>query len=136
MNQEIKQILEEFEILSDWQDKYSYIIDLGKQLSPLPESEKTEANKVSGCVSQVWIISTIKDGQYYFTADSDAFIVKGLLAIVLRIFSGKTREEILSTDFQALFNKLGFANHLSPSRSNGLFAVVKRIIAFTDSESI
>jgi cysteine desulfuration protein SufE len=136
MNQEINQILEEFEILSDWQDKYSYIIDLGKQLPPMLESEKTEANKVSGCVSQVWIVSNLKDGKYHFTADSDAFIVKGLLAIVLRIFSGKTKEEVLSTDFQTLFDKLGFATHLSPSRSNGLFAVVKRIIAFADGGSI
>lgn len=131
MNEEIRQIIEEFEMFSDWQDKYSYIIDMGKNLPNLDESQKIDANKVNGCVSQVWLVSTREGDKYYFSADSDALIVKGLLAIVLRIFSGKTKEQIIHNDFQGLFNRLGFGNHLSPSRSNGIFSVINKILACT-----
>ena len=113
-----------------WQDKYSYIIDLGKKLPKLDKFQKIDANKVDGCVSQVWLVSEQKGSKYYFIADSDALIVKGLLAIVLRIFSGKTKEQILNNNFQELFDNLSLSNHLTTSRSNGLFAVVKKIISF------
>ena len=93
----------------------------------LDESHKIVANKVDGCVSQVWLVSEKRDGKYYFLADSDAFIVRGLLAIIIRVFSGATEEDILAMDFQELFDNLGLNNHLSPSRSNGLFAVVQKI---------
>ncbi|NRA73193.1 MAG: SufE family protein [Rickettsiales bacterium] len=128
MDKEIKQIIDEFEMFSDWQEKYSYIIDIGKKLPELDESQKIDANKVSGCVSQVWLIFSRAGNKYYFNADSDALIVKGLLAIVLRVFSGKTKEQIINTNFQELFEKLDLNNHLTPTRSNGLFAVVNKIV--------
>ena len=128
MNEEIRQIIEEFEMFSDWQDKYSYIIDIGKKLPKLDALQKVESNKVNVCISQVWLVYRQKGNKYYFGADSDASIVKGLLAIILRVFSGKTREQIIYNDFQELFSRLGFNNHLSPSRSNGIFAVVNKII--------
>ena len=127
MNQKIKQTIEEFELLTDWEEKYSHIIELGKKLPGLSEAQKIDSNKVNGCVSQVWLVAEQKDNKYYFYADSDAFIVKGLLAIVLRIFSGLSKEEITSTDFKELFDNLGLKDHLTPSRSNGLFAVVAKI---------
>ena len=130
MNKEITCIIKEFETFDDWQDKYFYIIDIGKKLSKLDKSQKIDANKVDGCISQIWLVSEQKNGKYYFVADSDALIVKGLLAIVLRVFSGRTKEQILRNNFQELFNNLGLANHLTPSRSNGLFAVIKKIISF------
>ena len=131
MNQEITRIIKEFETFDDWQDKYSYIIDLGKKLPNLDKSQKIDTNKVDGCVSQVWLVSERKNCKYYFAADSDALIVKGLLAITLRVFSGRTKEQILNINFRKLFDKLGLAGHLTASRSNGLFSVVKKIISFT-----
>ena len=127
MNQRIKQVIKEFELFTDWEEKYSYIIELGKKLPGLDELQKIDSNKVEGCVSQVWLVAKQKENKCYFDADSDALIVRGLLAIVLRIFSGLTKEEILNTDFQELFDNLGLKNHLTPSRSNGLFAVVGKI---------
>ena len=127
MKKEIKRIIEEFAEFDDWEDRYAYIIDLGKKMPHLDESHKIVANKVDGCVSQVWLVSEKRDGKYYFFADSDAFIVRGLLAIIIRVFYGATEEDILAMDFQELFDNLGLNNHLSPSRSNGLFAVVQKI---------
>jgi cysteine desulfuration protein SufE len=127
MNKEIKQLIDEFELFDDWEEKYSYIIELGKTLPKLNDDEKVEKNKVSGCVSQVWLISKEEDGKLYFYADSDALIVKGLLAIVIKIFSDKTRIEIQNTNFMDIFNQLDLKNHLSQSRSNGLFSVISKI---------
>ena len=127
MNQKIKQIIEDFELFTDWEEKYSYIIELGKKLPELSEEQRIDSNKVNGCISQVWLVAEQKDNKYYFYADSDAFIVKGLLAIVLRVFSGLSKEEIIGTNFKGLFDNLGLKNHLTPSRSNGLFAVVAKI---------
>ncbi|WPX96264.1 SufE family protein [Candidatus Bandiella euplotis] len=127
MNNEIKQIIQEFELFTDWEDRYSYIIDLGKKLPSLSTLEKIDANKVDGCVSQVWLTTNQKDNKYYFSADSDAIIVKGLLAIILRIFSGQTKTQILDAGFQELFKALNLETHLTPSRSNGMFAVVEKI---------
>ena len=127
MNKEIKQLIDEFELFDDWEEKYSYIIELGKTLPKLNDDEKVEKNKVSGCVSQVWLISKEEDGKLYFYADSDALIVKGLLAIVIKIFSDKTRIEIQNINFMDIFNQLDLKNHLSQSRSNGLFSVISKI---------
>ena len=127
MNKEIKQLIDEFELFDDWEEKYSYIIELGKTLPKLNDDEKVEKNKVSGCVSQVWLISKEEDGKLYFYADSDALIVRGLLAIVIKIFSDKTRIEIQNTNFMDIFNQLDLKNHLSQSRSNGLFSVISKI---------
>ena len=127
MNKEINRLIEEFESFDDWEEKYSYIIELGKKLPKLDEDEKVESNKVSGCVSQVWLVIKQNHEKLYFYADSDAMIVKGLLAIVLRIYSGKTKEEINQIDFMDTFEQLGLKNNLTPSRSNGLFSVIKKI---------
>ena len=128
MNKEIKQLIEEFEIFDDWEEKYSNIIELGKKLPKLKPNQKTDINKVSGCVSQVWLIHETINDTLYFYADSDALIVKGLLAIVIKIYSGKTREEIIQIDFMDIFNKLDLKNNLTPSRSNGLFSVISKIL--------
>ncbi|MBY0580770.1 MAG: SufE family protein [Rickettsiales bacterium] len=127
MNKEIKQLIDEFGLFDDWEEKYSYIIELGKTLPKLNDDEKVEKNKVSGCVSQVWLTSREEDGKLFFYADSDALIVKGLLAIVIKIFIGKTRIEIQNINFMDIFNQLDLKNHLSQSRSNGLFSVISKI---------
>ena len=127
MNKEINRLIEEFESFDDWEEKYSYIIELGKKLPKLDEAEKVESNKVSGCVSQVWLVIKQNHEKLYFYADSDAMIVKGLLAIVLRIYSGKTKDKINKINFEQVFTKLDLKNHLSPSRSNGLFSVIRKI---------
>lgn len=126
----IQDIKETFEFLTEWEDKYRFIIDLGKKLPAYPESERTAANKVEGCQSQVWIITKLEEGNppiMNFIADSDAHIVKGLIAIVLEIYSGKTAEEILETDALSTMAELGLDTHLSPTRKNGLSAMVQRI---------
>ncbi|RST66952.1 SufE family protein [Candidatus Aquarickettsia rohweri] len=127
MNDEINQLIEEFELFDDWEEKYSYIIELGKKLPKLDEAEKVESNKVNDCVSQVWLVIKQNHEKLYFYADSDAMIVKGLLAIVLRIYSGKTKDQINKINFEQVFNKLDLKNHLSPSRSNGLFSVIRKV---------
>jgi len=127
MNKEIKQLIDEFGLFDDWEEKYSYIIELGKTLPKLNDDEKIAKNKVSGCVSQVWLISKEEDRKLFFYADSDALIVKGLLSIVIKIYSGKTRIEIQNINFMDIFNKLDLKNHLSQSRSNGLFSVISKI---------
>lgn len=127
MNKEIKQLIEEFEIFDDWEERYSYIIELGKKLPKLKPNQKIDINKVSGCVSQTWLVHETINDAFYFCADSDALIVKGLLAIVIKIYSGKTKEEIRQIDFMDIFEKLDLKNNLTPSRSNGLFSVIKKI---------
>jgi cysteine desulfuration protein SufE len=129
---ETDKIIEEFSLFEDWEDKYSYIIDLGKKLSPLDDKHKIDHNMVVGCSSQVWLIShKDNDNKYYFLADSDAYIVKGLIAILLRIFSGKTAEEIQNINIEDFFLSLGLKQHLSPNRSNGFFAMVNNIKKLT-----
>jgi cysteine desulfuration protein SufE len=129
---ETDKIIEEFSLFEDWEDKYSYIIDLGKKLSPLDDKHKTDRNMVVGCSSQVWLIShKDKYNKYFFLADSDAYIVKGLIAILLRIFSGKTAEEIQNINIEDFFLSLGLKQHLSPNRSNGFFAMVNNIKKLT-----
>lgn len=121
---------ENFELLGAWEDRYRYLIDLGRELPPMPEDEKTEANKVRGCMSQVWLqVDASDDGvpRYYFRGDSDAHIVKGLIAVLFAAYSGKTAEEIGEVDIHAEFDKLGLSNHLSMNRRNGFFAMVERI---------
>ena len=119
--------------LDDWEDRYRYIIDLGRTLAPLPDAERTAENKVRGCASQVWLSSRIDrdDGKprFHFIGDSDALIVRGLVAIVIALFDGKTADEILATDAEATFGKLDLRAHLTAQRSNGLRALVDRIRA-------
>lgn len=128
---DIDELSENFELLDNWEDKYRYLIDLGEKLPPFAEQHRTEEWKVSGCQSQVWLVPSVaeKDGEsrLTFAGDSDAAIVRGLIAVVLMLFSGKSREEILSLDVPAVFARLGLSDHLSPSRRNGLGAMVEKI---------
>lgn len=120
-------ILETFDLLDDWEDRYRYLIDLGKQLPPLPDSARTAANKVPGCVSQVWLETSLVDGRMRFVGDSDAHIVKGLVALLIALHSDRPPAEILATDTLAAFRKLGLDAHLTPQRSNGLRSMVDRM---------
>jgi len=128
----IDEILDNFSALDDWDDRYRYVIELGRTLSPLPESAHTEANKVRGCASQVWLVTrTRPDGAngpvLEFEADSDAHIVRGLIAILFALYSGKPARDILATDALAVFDRLGLRANLTPQRSNGLRSMVERI---------
>ncbi|MGX1306869.1 cysteine desulfuration protein SufE [Amorphus suaedae] len=129
--QDIATIVEAFELIDDWEERYRYVIELGKELPPLPEDARTDANKVRGCVSQVWLdtrVSEEADGPHlHFQGDSDAHIVRGLVAIVLALYSGRTAQEILEIDPEATLATLGLREHLTPQRSNGLSAMVGRI---------
>jgi cysteine desulfuration protein SufE len=129
----IDQVVADFDLLDDWEDRYRYVIELGRRLWPLPESEHTDANKVRGCASQVWLSTNeaSRDGRLrlFFRGDSDALIVKGLVAIVIALFDGKTPEEIRAIDAEALFARLDLRSHLTTQRSNGLRALVDRIKA-------
>ena len=124
----IDELAESFELLGDWESRYGYLIDLGKQLPAMDEADKYEAHKVHGCQAQVWMkFALCDDGRIDIVADSDAFIVRGLIAVLLMIYSGRTVKEILNTDGPAVLERLQLASHLSPTRKNGLFAMVKRI---------
>jgi len=133
----IEDILENFEFLEDWEERYSYIIDLGKSLPAFPEAEKREENYVHGCQSQVWLIHQ-KDpstGKLLLLIDSDAIIVKGLAAVVLSVFNLKTAEQILATDVEAYFEKLDLIRHISPTRGNGLRAMIELIKSIAAGEA-
>ncbi len=110
-----------------WEDRYKYIIELGKELPPISEHYRTEQYLVRGCQSQVWLVHELRDGRLYFEADSDAFIVKGLLGVVLAAYNGKTPAQVKAVDIEAYFDRLSLLQHLSSTRGNGLKAMVKRI---------
>jgi cysteine desulfuration protein SufE len=120
-------IVETLDFFDSWEERYKYIIDLGKELPPMAEELHTEDRLVRGCQSQVWLAQEYRDEKLYFQADSDAFIVKGLLAVVLAAFNGKTPSEIVSVDIVGYFERLDLLQHLSSTRGNGLKAMVKRI---------
>jgi cysteine desulfuration protein SufE len=127
-------IRSDFALLDDWEDRYRYVIEIGRGLPPFPEAYRTDHYKVRGCASQVWLVSTIQreaggDAVLCFQGDSDGHIVRGLIAILFAIYSGKTAEHILCTDAQAMFAALGLKEHLTPQRSNGFAAMVERINA-------
>lgn len=126
----IERIFEDFEFLDEWEDRYRYVIDLGRDLPPFPESARTPQNKVQGCVSQVWLETTRSDGPdpvMRFAGDSDAHIVRGLVAIMLALFSGRRASEIAKIDAEAVLKRLGLDEHLTPQRANGLRSMVARI---------
>jgi cysteine desulfuration protein SufE len=130
----LDEIVDNFSLLEDWDDRYRYVIELGRALSPLAERDRTEANKVQGCASQVWLATTVHpNGQggpvLFFSGDSDAHIVRGLIAILFAMFSGQQARAILSTDAIAVFERLGLREHLTPQRSNGFRSMVERIRA-------
>jgi cysteine desulfuration protein SufE len=130
----LDEIVDNFSLLEEWDDRYRYVIELGRSLVPLSEHDRTDANKVQGCASQVWLATTVRpDGQggpvLTFCGDSDAHIVRGLIAILFAMFSGRHASEILSADAIALFEQLGLREHLTPQRSNGFRSMVERIRA-------
>jgi len=123
-------IYDAFEFLDDWEERYRHLIEMGRALPALDEAEQTAANKVEGCMSQVWMVAMQDEsGRFHFRADSDAHIVKGLVAILMVAYSGRTAAEIRAIDIDAVFARLGLAQHLSPNRRNGFFAMVGRIKA-------
>lgn len=125
---ELEDLAAEFDLLGDWEERYRHVIDLGRALEPLAEAEHSDANKVRGCASQVWLVTERGDaGRLRFRGDSDAHIVRGLIALLLRLYSGRTPAEILAFDAKAAFAQLGLAGALSTQRSNGLFSMVERI---------
>ena len=132
---DIERIIEDFELLDSWDDRYRYVIELGRALPQFPEPARTDRNKVQGCASQVWMVSETRPAAngggpvVVFQGDSDAHIVKGLIAILLTLYSGKPAEKILEADAIALFNRLGLGEHLTPQRSNGFRSMVDRIRA-------
>lgn len=127
----IDQIIDDFSFLDDWEDRYRYVIELGKALPDLPDEKRTSANKVQGCASQVWLVTHIsgspEDPVMTFEGDSDAHIVRGLVAIVLATYSGKHASEIATLDAIDVFNKIGLVEHLSTQRANGLRSMIRRI---------
>jgi cysteine desulfuration protein SufE len=139
---ELQELAAEFDLLGDWEERYRYIIELGRTLAPLTDAERIDANKVRGCASQVWLVTEPgEDGRLRFRGDSDAMIVQGLVAVMLRLYSGHTSEEILSFDAAAALKQLGLDGALSAQRSNGLASMVQRIrkdaveqSAFSDSK--
>ena len=128
ISQDLEELSQEFDLLGDWEERYRYVIDLGRELAPLTDAERNDANKVRGCASQVWLVTEPQaDGTVVFRGDSDAHIVRGLIAVLLRLFSGKQAKDILASDAKAAFDKLGLSGHLSAQRSNGLASMVGRV---------
>ena len=132
------EVIEEFEDFTDWMDRYQMLIDLGNELGALDEKYKTEQNLIDGCQSRVWLQCDLVDGKLVFTAESDALIVKGIIALLIRVISGHTPQEILDADLYFI-DKIGLKDHLSPTRSNGLLAMVKQVrlyaLAYKTKES-
>jgi len=124
----LAELVDEFDVLGDWEERYRYVIDLGRDLAPLSGDERSDANKVRGCASQVWLVTERGEaGDLRFRGDSDAHIVRGLIAILMRLYSGRAPRDILAFDAEAAFAKLGLRGALSQQRSNGLFSMVERI---------
>lgn len=122
------EVIDEFSIFDDWLDKYEYLIELGKSLKEYPEDRKTDDRLVKGCQSRVWIDFSIENGRIFFNADSDAIITKGIISLLVRIYSGRTPEEILSSDFSVV-ERIGLKENLSPTRANGLVSMIQMIRA-------
>ena len=129
----IDDILADFDVIDDWEERYRYVIELGRDLAPLDEADRTEANKVRGCASQVWLATRVEPDpegpRLTFTGDSDAHIVKGLVAVMLAIFSGRTAGEILALDPEPIFAAMSLREHITPQRANGVNAMMERIRA-------
>ena len=121
-----QELIDDFAFLSDWEQKYEYIIDLGKELKGLPEEKKNEDILIKGCQSQVWLDAELRDGKIFFLADSDGILPKGIISLLVGVYSGHTAEEILAADFDFI-SKIGLQEFLSPSRANGLASMIKQI---------
>ena len=120
------EIIDEFSVFDDWMDKYALLIDLGNSLPPIEEKYKTNENLIEGCQSRVWLQADYRDGRIWFDAESDAIIVKGIVSLLVRVLSGRTPDEILNADLYFI-DRIGLTEHLSPTRSNGLVAMVKQM---------
>ena len=128
IHQDLADLTDEFDLLGDWEERYRYVIDMGRELAPLTDAERNEANKVRGCASQVWLVTEPQaDGTVVFRGDSDAHLVRGLVAVMLRLFSGKAAGDIVDFDVKNAFDRLGLSGHLSAQRSNGLASMAARI---------
>ncbi len=127
---DLSELYENFEFFDSWEEKYQYVIDLGRELEAFPQEYKTEEWKVQGCQSQVWLVPEVKDGKFHFKGDSDAILVKGIIAIVLLIYNDKSAEEIKSIDVEKIFAKLGLEENLTPSRRNGMMSMVQKIKSY------
>lgn len=121
-----QQIVEEFSVFTDWLDKYEYLIDLGRSLSIIKDSGRDEKNLIKGCQSRVWLAADYLDGKIWFTADSDAIITKGIISLLVRVFSGRTPQEIIDADLNFI-KEIGLEDNLSPARANGLLSMIKQI---------
>jgi cysteine desulfuration protein SufE len=122
-----EEIVEDFEFLEDWEDRYRYVIDQGRAMDPLDDALKVPATKVDGCASQVWLHAVVEDGRFHFDGDSDAMIVKGLIAVLRRLYNGLDAEAVVNVDARAEMARLGLNDHLSAQRSNGLRAMIERV---------
>ena len=133
----LDELVETFEMLGDWEERYRYLIELGRKLPPMPEAQKTDAAKVRGCMSQVWLTHELQPGsppRLVFHGDSDAHIVKGLIALLFKLYSGRTPEEIAGLDLHSAFERLGLASHITVNRRNGFYAMVERIRALAAAQ--
>ncbi|MEL6425780.1 MAG: SufE family protein [Pseudomonadota bacterium] len=128
-----EEVVETFEFLDDWEDRYATVIDMGRAMTPLEDALRSPATKVDGCASQVWLVPRIEDDRLYFDGDSDAMIVRGLIALLRLLYSGRTLEEVGAIDAQAEFARLGLDQHLSAQRSNGLRAMIARVRQVADA---
>ena len=127
--EEAKQaVIDDFSMYDEWLDKYEYLIELGKNLEPFPEASKTDDNLIKGCQSRVWLDYKVEDGRIYFTADSDAIITKGIISLLISVYSGRTPQEIAHDDF-GFINEIGLKENLSPTRANGLVSMIDTIKA-------
>ncbi|MGH8482518.1 MAG: SufE family protein [Nevskiaceae bacterium] len=132
----VDELVESFAALGEWEERYRYLIELGRKLPPLPEAERTEPNKVRGCMSQVWLASTLQSGpppRLQLRGDSDAHIVKGLIALLFKLYAGRAPREMLALDARSVFERLGLENHITMNRRNGFYAMVERIRVLAES---
>ena len=129
LDETAEELVEDFNLFEDWSDKYEYIISLGKELSEMKKEDKTEENLVKGCQSQVWLVAREKDGNVFFEADSDAIISKGICALLVKVFNGHPASEIVKNNLEFI-ERIGLKEHLSPNRSNGLVAMIKKMKAY------
>ncbi len=135
INEAQDEVIEEFSDFTDWMDKYQLLIDLGNELQPLDPKYKTEDNLIDGCQSRVWLRAEMKEGLLYFTAESDALIVKGIIALLIRVLSGHTPQEIAEADLYFI-GRIGLSEHLSPTRANGLLAMLKQMKLYAEAYKI
>lgn len=129
---DIAELIENFSFFENWEEKYQYVIDLGRKLEPLDDSFKTEQWKVQGCQSQVWLVPQINNGVFHFLGDSDAILVRGIIAIVFAVYNDKTAEDIKKVDITEIFAKLGLEENLTPSRRNGMMSMVAKIKEYAE----